>query len=252
MDILISDTGETKELRLCAIGGNKNIAGEFIKNHVLEILGTTVMLNKELALLESKSMTQIIFNEWHAILAVAQEILLMRHNYIQIPFNSIHGLIEHDVKTAYQHHIDRRRDKLFGLKNALDAELTIFKRLAKGIVSVKSPAKITHLRHTASSAADHWLMQVHGDFMMTMPEPQDSFEFTAGIELEFNKDKNDDLVAIDDDEWLFPFSMSDVQEEIVLNALHSVAQNYFINLGISDEAPINSYHVTNVAEQRAA
>lgn len=247
MHILTSDTGETKELRLCAIGGNENIAGEFMKNHVLEILGTTVILNKELAVFESKTMTQNEFNEWQAILAVAQEILLMRHNYIQIPFNSIHSLIEHDVKTTYQHHISRRCDKLFGLKNALDAELALFKRLGQGVISVKNPAKITQMRHTSSSAADHWVMQVHGDFIMTMPEPQDSFEFKAGIELEFNKDKNDDLVASDDDEWLFPFSMSDVQEAVVLDALHGVAQKHFIDLGITDGTPMNSYHITNVA-----
>ncbi|WP_339343529.1 hypothetical protein [uncultured Psychrobacter sp.] len=252
MQILISDTGETKELRLCAIGGNENIAGEFIKNHVLEILGTTDLLDNELTAFESKSMTQNVFNEWQAILAVAQEILLMRHNYIQIPWNSIHGMIECDVRTVYEKHLYFRLDTKFGLKNALDAELTLFQRLSKGIVSPKSTAKITHIRHTSSTAADHWLMQVHGDFIMTMPEPQDSFEFTAGIELEFNKDKNDDLTAIDDDEWLFPFSMSDVQEEIVLNTLHGAAQKHFIDLGITDGTPMNSYHITNVTEQRAA
>ncbi|MGP5059629.1 hypothetical protein ACTXIV_13100 [Psychrobacter celer] len=252
MQILISETGETKELRLCAIGGNENIASTFIKNHVLEILGTTDLLNKDLAVFESKSMTQNAFNEWEAILAVAQEILLVRHNYLQIPWNSIHGMIEAEVRTLYEKHLYFRLDTKFGLKNALDAELMLFQRLSKGIVSPKSPAKITHIRHTSSTAADHWVMQVHGDFIMTMPEPQDSFEFTAGIELEFNKDKNDDLVAIDDDEWLFPFSMSDVQEEMVLNALHSVAQKHFIDLGITDEAPLNSYHVTDVTEQRAA
>ena len=252
MHILINNTGETKELRLCAIGGNENIAGEFMKNHIVEILGTTAPLNKELAVLESKSMTQNAFNEWQAILAVAQEILLMRHNYIQIPCNSIHGLIERDVKTAYQNQINYRRDKLFGLKNALDAELAIFKRLTQGVVSVKSPAKITQIRHTSSGAADHWLMQVYGDFVMTMPVMEDSFDFKASIELEFNKYKNDDLTAIDDDEWLFPFSMSDVQEEIVLNALHGAAQKHFIDLGITDGTPMNSYHVSNVTEQRAA
>ena len=252
MHVLINNTGETKELRLCAIGGNENIAGEFIKNHVLDILDTTDILDKEFAVFESKSMTQNEFNEWRAILAVAQEILLMRHNYAQIPFNFIHGLIEDEIRTAYQHNINYRRDKLFGLKNALDAELAIFKRLSKGVVARKNPAKVTKIRHTSSSAADHWVMQVHGDFVMTMPEPQDSFEFKAGIELEFNQYKNDDLVAGDEDEWLFPFSMSDVQEEIVLNELHGAAQNHFIDLGITDGTPMNSYHVSNITEQRGA
>ena len=249
MKVFISETDETKTLKLFAIGEQKNIAKKFIKTHARNIFGKKkVKSDGLLAVFGDEEMTQSAFDEWDAILKTKQAALLAEHDYLAERDNTIHQLIQSELADSYQYQIRSCGfDKKFALKNAMDAELQILKRLAYGVIKVKNPVaklvhpskantsdtlNIKHFRHKEDTIGEEWLMQVFCDFIMTMPDHAESFEFTAGIELEFHKVHDGEIEHIDDEKWIFPFSMGFDQEQAVLDALHGAAQRNFIRLGV--------------------
>ena len=255
MDIFITDTGATETLNLVEVGETKNIAKKFIKKHACKIFGKDkIKASDAMDRFNKDGMTQASFDEWAAILKSKQAALLVEHVFLLNQDNELHPLIEGEIADSYEHQINHCGfDKKFALKNAMDAELNIFNRLAYGVISVKNPVNnkthpdgantsetlnIKHFRHKSNKVGDEWLMQIYCDFIMTMPDPKDSFDFTAGVELEFHKVHGGDIEHIDDEEWIFPFSMSFDQEQQVLEALHGAAQRNFIKLGIDGGVPL--------------
>ena len=257
MDIFISDTGSTQTLKLFNMGDDKNIAKKFIKDSARKIFGGGKMKAED-ALYEfgCGRMTESKFNEWTAIMKTKQDALLACNDYLAVRDNELHGLVKSELKESKHYQLgDCGYDKMFALKNAVDAELQIFKRLAYGTITVKEPIdrtvhpkdgntsstlNIKHWRHTIDNVGEEFLMQVFCDFIMLMPDAKDSFEFTAGVELEFHKVHGGDLEHIDDEKWIFPFSMSFDQEQHVLGILHGGAQREFIRLGIDGGIPLET------------
>lgn len=250
MQITTSDTGEVKNLSLQAELGGENIIEDFIKD-----MASVVANNKELdfkkafAVFQDDAVTEGDLKEWEGIIGVAQKTAALRLEFKSIPWNSIHGLIEHEIKETRNKHLHSGLDNKFALKNAVDAELVLFDRLLNGVVSIKDPVtnpnnpdgpkisntlKITHFRHTSDESGDNWLMQIYCDFFMRTPCPGNSFDFKAGIELRFHKPHDGKIEYVDDDTWIFPFSMSDAQEEVVLIALHGAAWHNFTKLGYTE------------------
>lgn len=247
MKILVKDTGNIETLRLLDDEGN-NIVKEFIKHHACKISGADVVgISNALKFFgcSDNEMTQSDFNEWKAILETAKEAMLARETYLAVAENEIHPVVERELEANYPKQFGY--DSKFGLKNVMDAELAIMKRLGTGIVCVKNPVdnkkypsgpntsknlKIPHFRHTRNSKGDNWRVQLHGDFIMTMPDPEDSFEFKAGIEFGFQKSADGKIRYIDDDSWLFPFSMGFWQELAVIDTFRIAAMRNFIALGI--------------------
>ena len=249
MKVFITDTGETKTLKLVEIGETKNIAKKFIKQHARKIFGKKKV--KESGSMEAfgnEGITDACFEEWAAILKTAQSTLLARYDYLSNQYNELHPMVERELKKSYKLHMTEGGfDSKFALKNALDAELAIFDRLAYGLIKVKDPIdasihpskgntshtlNIKHFRHKTDNIGEEWLMQIYCDFTMVMPERNESFDFTAGIELEFHKVHGGEIEHVDEDDWIFPFSMSFEQESVVVATLRDAAYRNFILLGI--------------------
>lgn len=249
MKVFITDTGETKTLKLVEIGETKNIAKKFIKQHARKIFGKKkVKESSSMEVFGNEGITADCFNEWQAILKTAQSTLLARYDYLSNQYNELHPMVERELKKSYKQHMaEGGFDRKFALKNMLDAELAIFNRLAYGVITVKDPIdasvhpkngntshtlNIKHFRHKTDKIGEEWLMQIYCDFTMTMPDPKDSFDFTAGIDLEFHKVHGGEIEHVEDDEWIFPFSMSFEQESVVAGALINAAYRNFIRLGV--------------------
>lgn len=255
MKITIIDAGLPEKMTLkhklvlLDVGGNKNIAKAFIKKHARKACGDKKGEASPMALaLSSNELTQAEFDEWEGILHSAKAGLLARHDYLMDAPNYVHPMIERELKQSYKKCLGAGLDKKFGLKNAMDAECAIFNRLAHGKLSVKNPVSnathgntsivsdtinFKHFRHTNDSRGDRWLMQIYCDFIMTMPNPEDNFEFNAGMELEFQRTTPDsDIEFMDVAEFIFPISFSFSQEDFIHNVFHWAAHRKFIELGI--------------------
>lgn len=235
MQIMIKETGEIKTLKLLEHGSSENLARIFAKQRA-GVKRDKPNRNKGV---KEYTMTHAEWMEWEDIMRVAQKNLTMRHEFEYIHNEDIHDLIEGDIEDAWLHHLKPRHDKLFALKNAVNAEYQIWKRLASGVVTVKLPIdpsednnvsqtlSFTHYRHTKTEAGEQWDMQIDCGFTMNMPFQPESFDFKAGIQLQYNRnaETGDIIEAFCEEEWLFPFSMSNKQEEVVLTALRTAADN---------------------------
>lgn len=263
MKITIIDAGLPKKMTLkhklvlFDVGGNKNIAKAFIKKHARKACGDKKGEASPRALaLSSSELTQAEFDEWEGILHSAKAGLLARHDYIVDPLNYVHPMIERELKQSYKKCLAAGIDKKFGLKNAMDAECAIFKRLTHGKISVKNPVNnkthpngaimsdtlnFKHFRHTSDDRGDSWLMQIFCDFIMTMPDPKDSFEFNAGMEVEFQRTTPDsDIEFLDVAEFIFPISLSFKQEDFIHDVFHKAAHRKFVELGIKGGMPLET------------
>ena len=247
MDIFITDSNAIKALELIEVGGTKNIAKKFIKKHAIKLFGKEkTAANNAFALFEGGDTSQASFDEWAAILKSKQAAMLARHDYLST-VNKFDYLVKKELKDSYKHQTRKRcYDKKFALKDAIDAELFIFNRLAYGTVSVKDPLNqdahpkkgisktlnIKQWRYRKNSNHESWLIQIECGFTMTMPNPKDSFDFTVGLEVEFIKEGDDKIERNDDMVWLDMFNMNGGQENFVTNTLINAIHRQFFSLGI--------------------
>lgn len=254
MKVTNIDTGETLTLELYETGSTKNLAKKFVKHHARKIFVSGDHITKAsyaMELFNKRGMTEDCFNEWSEIMDVAQAALKAKHDYLKDIDNELHPLIEMELASSYEKHLctkkrfgiqHHNRDKKFGLKNAMDSELAIFNRLAYGVITVKDPVdnelhphgantsktlNFKHIRHFETQTGDEWEIQVFCDFIMSMPDPKDSFEFTAGVEVQAHKENIGAFKIKDDEEWIFPFSMSFDQEQTVLATLFGAIEKNF-------------------------
>lgn len=237
MKVIIKDTDKATTLSLYAANNDKNIARKFLKKH----LGISADKPADKPRGKTYTMTRQKMLEIEAALEVAQRNIRYPARFNAMQSEQVHPLIESDINDVWSHHKNPYRrpyyDRLFSLKNAVDAEEAIWKRLLNGNVQIKQPLdndkvsetiKFSHFRHTEHSSGDHWDLQVYCDFVMVMPDETESFDFTAGLELRVNRSTNDQEIRYSDDEnWLFPFSMSADQEETVLEALYTAIRHKF-------------------------
>ena len=242
MKVIIKDTNEKITLSLYAPDSKKNIARKFAKKH----LGISADKPADKPRGKTYVMTRQKMLEIEAVLAVAQRNMHYPAGFNAMQDEQVHPLIESDINDAWSPHKDPHRrpyyDRLFSLKNAVDAEEAIWKRLLTGNIHIKKPSggdkvsetiKFPHFRHTKHSSGDHWDLQVYCDFVMVMPDETESFDFTAGLELRVNKSTNyQGIIFSDDEAWLFPFSMSADQEETVLGTLYTAIRHKFATEGI--------------------
>lgn len=248
MKVNIDETNEIKILNLFEFGSSENTAKKFIKKTVgLDACGKAKTPGKKI-----RTLTEDEFQEWTEILCVAQSNINERQVFLQNPGNDVHLLIQKDLKNIKKEYLRRCRNKIFAIKDAVKAEAFLWRRLNHGVVSIKHPInnksaadgnivsktlEFTHFKHKKDDVGDDFSMQIKCDFIMTMPNPKESFDFTAIIELNFDKVK-DDEIEFTHDEWMFPFGMTFDQELVVTDAFHTAAIYKFHQLGIEGAPPI--------------
>lgn len=243
MKVNIDETNEIKTLNLYEIGSKKNIAKQFIKETVgIDACGESKTPGKKI-----RTLTEDEFQEWTEILCVAQSNIDERHIFLKNPGNCVHPLIQEDLESIKKEYFLRCRNKIFAIKDAVKAEAFLWRRLNHGVVSIKHPInnqlaaadgdivsktlEFTHFKHKKNSVGDDFSMQIKCDFTMTMPNPKESFDFTAIMELNFDKVKDGEIEFIGD-EWMFPFGMKFEQELVVTDAFRAAAIYKFHQLGI--------------------
>ena len=244
MKVNIDETNEIKTLNLYEIGSKKNIAKKFIKETVgIDTCGESKTPGKKI-----RTLTEDEFQEWTEILCVAQSNIDERHIFLKNPGNCVHPLIQEDLESIKKEYFLRCRNKIFAIKDAVKAEAFLWRRLNYGVVSIKHPVdnksalgspivsktlEFTHFKHKKDAIGDEFAMQIKCDFIMTMPNPKESFDFTAIMELNFDKVKDGEIEFIHD-EWMFPFGMTFDQELVVTDAFHDAAHRKFHELGIEE------------------
>lgn len=238
MNIIIKETGATATLELykcCQVSDKKkNIAGKFAKKHA----GLKHDKPARAKGVKEYTMTQATFDEWSAIMSVAQANLALRAKLDNTDGEYVHGLIEHEVKELWRNAARLRQDNMFVIKNTVDAENAMWKRLVFGVVSIREPIehtgagygeisktmKFVHERSTIAEHGQDWLMQVEAGFRMNMIDDEESFDFTAGAQVGFYRSTGQTEITHDcEEEWIFPFSMTREQETVVLDACWGAA-----------------------------
>lgn len=248
MKVNINETNEIKILNLFEVGSEKNIAKQFIKKSVgIDACGEAKTPGKKI-----RTLTENEFQEWTEILNVAQSNINAHHAFLQNPTDDVHLLIQKDLKSIKKEYLRRCRNKMFAIKDAVKAEAFLWRRLNHGVVSIKQPVnnksaadgdivsktlELTHFKHKQDAVGDEFSMQFKCDFVMTMPNPKESFDFTAIMELNFDKVK-DGEIEFTHDEWMFPFGMKFDQELVVTDAFHTAATYKFHELGIEGAPPL--------------
>ena len=228
MRFVIKETGETKKLKLFKAGSKKNIAKKLIRKYGGKYIGYE-LVDYRIDTTAPRTLSKAEFKEWADIMAVAQENLETKAAYLEHKDNYIHEVIESEIDSIYAYHCRERRDITFDLKNAVDAENAMWQRLRFGKVTSKTETlTFTHYRHTHVDGTCTWLMQIHCDFVMNMPNPKETFVFRDGVQFHFTKrGMTAPIVQVDDEEWFRPISASASQEDFMRNVMRDAVDRRF-------------------------
>lgn len=228
MKFIIKETGETKKLELFKAGSNKNIAKKLIKKYGGKYIGYE-LVDYRIDTTAPRTLSKAEFKEWADIIAVAQDNLKLKTEYLSKEGNYIHEIIESEIESIYAYNCRECRDITFDLKNAVDAENAMWRRMCFGKVTSNSETlTFTHHRHTHVDGTCIWLMQIHCDFVMSMPESKDDIVFRDGVQFHFTKKGMTAAIQqVDDEEWFRPISLSPDQENILQTTMREAVERRF-------------------------
>lgn len=187
MNFLINETNKPRTLHLYYTEHGENATADFFQQTVgLDACGVQAIDEKTGLALTWRLINQADYNELHAIIEVAQSNINMRQNFENRGSNPISYVIKRDVQAIFDNHLNKEHDRIFALKNAVDAEHLAWRRIMGGQVAASSgenPIVFTHYRGGCNE--QDWIMQMTGDFMMVMPQAQESYCFTAQVEFQY-------------------------------------------------------------------
>ena len=223
MKVIVKETGQVLLMSLYEPNSTVNIASKFAKKH----LGLKADKPAREKGVKEYTLSAIVVPDLRDILKLAQVNMGYPEIFNNMQIEQVHNLIRSDVKKAWKNSDWVGYDRFFAVKNAIRAERDVWLRLITGRVEVKptleeggtADIEITDFRHAPVDDGDTWVLRVKSYFVMRMPNPRDNQDFTAAMELHYKRAAGQEDIELVHEEWLFPFSMSAEQEDVVIGTL---------------------------------
>lgn len=225
MNFLITETGQTQNLRLEQAGGSSNMAREWIDSTVgLEACGLDTDNGDEAKMLAGSEVSQSLFHEWVGIINTAQSNINRRFNYELKLGKPIHPATERDIKQIFNNELNKSFDEVFALRNAVEAERAAWLSLEHGkVVALSFDVEFKHYRSSVDMPAPHdWLMHMTHDFMIAVPNGEDGRRFTVTAEQHYME--VGDNINLIHDEYDMPPALSHKQQDEIMQVFNLAAR----------------------------